>query len=125
MTIGKLAAAGGVGVEIIRFYRRRGLLAEPNRSGGVRRYDGEALMRLQLIRSGQTAGFTIEEIKTLLSLDAGTDHVQARHLAEARVKALDEKIAELARARSALARLAKLCSASNGESFPIITAFEH
>lgn len=37
MTIGKLAAAGGVGVETIRFYQRRGLLAEPDRDAGIRR----------------------------------------------------------------------------------------
>lgn len=56
-TIGKLAEAGGVGVETVRYYQRRGLLPTPERGGGpdagVRRYDETALRRLRFIRSAQ------------------------------------------------------------------------
>lgn len=124
MTIGKLAAAGGVGVETVRFYQRRGLLSEPDRAGGVRRYGSEDVRRLRFIRSAQTAGFTLEEIRELLALDAGHDHQRARQLARNRIEALTIKIAELSAARASLERLAKQCSAAVGEPCPIIAAFE-
>ena len=75
MTIGGLAREGGVGVETVRFYQRRGLLGTPDRptgtgtTGGVRRYDAEDVRRLRFIRSAQAAGFTLEEIGELLQLD--------------------------------------------------------
>lgn len=87
MTIGKLATAGGVGVETVRYYQRRGLLAEPDRAGGVRRYDGDHLSRLRFIRSAQTAGFTLEEIRELLALDAAKDRERALDLANTRIAA--------------------------------------
>ena len=53
MTIGGLAKAGGVGVETVRYYQRRGLLATPAHGGGVRRYDEADVRRLRFIRSCQ------------------------------------------------------------------------
>ena len=50
MTIGKFALAGGVGVETVRFYQRKGLLKTPKRREGGRRYGAEDLRRLQFIR---------------------------------------------------------------------------
>ena len=91
MTVGKFAAAGGVGVETIRFYQRRGLLAEPNRGGGIRRYDANDLRRLRFVRQAQTAGFTLDEIGQLLALDATDDRARAHAMAEARIVALDQK----------------------------------
>lgn len=124
MTIGKFASAGGVGVETVRFYQRRGLLAEPDRAGGVRRYGPDDLRRLRFIRSAQTAGFTLEEIRELLALDAGHDHARARELAHTRIAALTAKIAEMTAARKSLKRLATQCSTANAEPCPIISAFE-
>ena len=123
LTIGKLAAAGGVGVETIRFYQRRGLLEQPMRESGVRRYCGDDLRRLRYIRQAQTAGFTLQEIKELLLLDAGEDRARARKLATARVKLLDEKIAELVLARDALRRLAHECGHGSTGPCPIISSF--
>jgi MerR family mercuric resistance operon transcriptional regulator len=99
LTIGKLAAKGGVGVETVRYYQRRGLLTEPSRDEGIRRYGDEDVRRLRFIRSAQTAGFTLEEIGELLGLDAVDDRTRARHLAEARIAAIDAKIAEMQSAR--------------------------
>ena len=123
MTIGKLAAAGGVGVETIRFYQRRGLLAEPDRGGGIRRYDANDLRRLRFVRQAQTAGFTLEEIGQLLALDATDDRARAHAMAETRIVALDQKIAELQAAKSALARLAHECASGANGPCPIILAF--
>ena len=95
LTIGRLAAAGGVGVETVRFYQRRGLLETPGRVGGIRRYGPDDLRRLRFIRQAQAAGFTLEEIKELLELDSTDDRARARALAAARVKALNDQIGRL------------------------------
>ena len=71
MTISGLARAGGVGVETVRFYQRRGLLETPGRENGVRRYDEADARRLRFIRSAQAAGFTLEQIAELLRLEIG------------------------------------------------------
>ena len=107
LTIGKLASAGGVGVETIRFYQRKGLLETPTREDGIRRYGSDDVRRLRFIRQAQSAGFTLEQIKELLDLDASDDRARARELATSRVAALDAKIAELKQARDALRRLAR------------------
>lgn len=130
MTIAGLAKAGGVGVETIRYYQRRGLIAEPPRSGGsglgggIRRYGEEDVRRLRFIRSAQAAGFTLDEISELLALDSTNDRARARTLAAGRIAALDERIAELEQARAALVRLADSCAADRKGPCPIIAAFE-
>lgn len=124
MTIGKLAAAGGVGVETIRFYQRRGLLAEPDRNGGVRHYDGTDLSRLRFIRTAKSAGFTLAEIAELLALDATEERARARELANTRIKEIDEKIVALKTARKSLKRLTDECAEGAKGRCPIIKAFE-
>ena len=122
-TIGGLARAGGVGVETVRYYQRRGLLRTPERDGGVRRYGPDDARRLRFIRSAQAAGFTLEQIGELLALDSGRDHARARELARGRIRDLDDRIAELTAARAALSRLADACDHTDGPC-PIIEAFE-
>ena len=129
MTISGLARAGGVGVETVRFYQRRGLLETPDRNGsgltrGVRRYDDQDVRRLKFVRSAQAAGFTLDQIGELLRLDAGQDRARARELAAGQLAALDVKIAELQAARDSLRRLASACHASDEGPCPIISAFE-
>ncbi len=123
LTIGGLAASADVGVETIRFYQRKGLIGTPSRETGIRRYGAEDARRLQFIRQAQTAGFTLEEIRELLTLDAGTDRVRARALALERVAALDTRIAELQRARTALRRLASECAHGTDGPCPILSSF--
>lgn len=126
MTISGLARAGGVSVETVRYYQRRGLLATPQRGeqGAIRRYDDGDARRLGFIRAAQAAGFTLEQIGELLHLDAGQDRARARALAAERIAALDAKIAQMQAARTALQRLARQCHASDEGPCPIIAAFE-
>ncbi|MEA3010193.1 MAG: MerR family transcriptional regulator, mercuric resistance operon regulatory protein [Sphingomonadales bacterium] len=124
MTIARLASAGGVGVETIRYYQRRGLLAEPAKAGAVRRYGAPDLRRLLFIRRAQAAGFTLDEIKELLALDSSHDRARVRALASERLAALEAKIAELESARSALTRLSKACASGTKGPCPILEAFE-
>ena len=124
-TIGGLAKAAGVGVETVRYYQRRGLLTEPARPAGeIRRYGDEDVRRLKFIRSAQAAGFTLTEIGELLELSSSDDRARARELAQGRVAALDDKIAELKEARDALSGLATACSKQRGGTCPILGAFE-
>jgi MerR family mercuric resistance operon transcriptional regulator len=122
MKIGDLARAGGVSVETVRFYQRRGLLSEPPRAEGARRYTQGDLERLRSIKAAQTAGFTLEEIATLLGLDHD-DRAAARALAEARIAAIDEKIATLKTMRAALKNLAADCAKGGDGPCPILEAF--
>lgn len=123
LTIGTLAKKAGVGVETVRFYQRKELLAVPPRAGGIRRYDFRDVERLQFIKRAQAAGFTLAEIAELIALDAGEDRPRARELAAARIKALDAKIIELKDARTALARLARECGEDRAGPCPIIASF--
>lgn len=124
LTIGKLAAAGGVGVETIRFYQRRGLIETPPRDGGMRRYSRKDVRRLKFIRQAQTAGFTLQEIKELLALDESADRERARELATSRLATLDTKIADLQRARDALQHLATECAEGTQGPCSILSSFK-
>ena len=129
LTIAGLARDGGVGVETVRYYQRRGLLDTPERpdsgghGGSVRRYGEQDVHRLRFIRAAQAAGFTLEQIAELIALDATDDRARAHELATERIRALDTKIAELKVAREALSRLARECSGGTAGPCPIITAF--
>jgi len=123
-TIAGFARAGGVGVETVRYYQRRGLLPTPRKTGGIHRYGDDDLRRLHFIRTAQGAGFTLEEIGELLALDATGDRRRVRALAGARIAALDAKIAELQAARDRLAKLARQCAAGTRGPCPILAAFE-
>ena len=124
MTIGSLAASGGVGVETIRFYQRKGLIEVPDRDGGVRRYGSVDVRRLRFIREAQAAGFTLAEIKELIDLDQTADRSRARELANRRVKTLERQIAQLGRARDSLKRLAADCGSGTDGPCPILTSFD-
>ena len=130
VTIAGLAREGGVGVETVRYYQRRGLLETPARpegsgsNGGIRRYTADDVRRLRFIRSAQAAGFTLEQIGELVALDATDDRARARQLANERIAALDAKIQELKHVRASLQRLAHECGSGSEGPCPILTAFD-
>ena len=124
LTIARLGAAAGVGVETVRYYQRRGLLAVPPSAGAVRRYDAADVRRLRFIRRAQAAGFTLEEIGELLALDRTGDRARVRAMASERLAALDARIAELERSRGALERLRSTCATGRTGPCPILKAFD-
>ncbi|MGH8573833.1 MAG: MerR family transcriptional regulator [Gammaproteobacteria bacterium] len=95
VTIGKLAAAAGVNASAVRYYERRGLMPQPDRISGQRRYGPDAIARLRTIRAAQHAGLSLEEIARLLAgADDGDSAEALRELAERKlpdVKALIER----------------------------------
>lgn len=125
MTIAKLARAADMGVETVRYYQRRGLMPVPVAGGrtAFRQYDAGHLQRLLFIRRAQAAGFTLEAIKELLSLDRTRDRARVRALAGERLEALARQAEELEASRRALQRLLGACQGSNRGPCPIIEAF--
>lgn len=125
LRISELARAGGVGVETVRFYQRKGLLAAPEAmANGGRHYGSEDARRLQFVRRAQAAGFSLAEIATLIDLDRIDDRPRARTMAYERLAALDAQIAELEVARASLAKLATDCARGGAGPCPILAAFD-
>src|SRR5690348_7516293 len=122
LTIGTLAQRGGVNVETIRYYQRRGLLQEPVKPrGGFRRYPPDTVKRVRFIKRAQSLGFTLEEIVGLLSLDERKACLETRGIAAHKLELIEEKIAGLTKMRKALTRLVRECDASYaGAPCPII-----
>lgn len=113
MKIGQLASLAGVPAATIRYYERRGILAEPPRThSGYRRYDVETADRLRFIKRAQELGFTLEEIEELLALRVEDPASCAAVEAKTREKIRDvaRKISELKRLEAALSRLADACT---------------
>ena len=81
MPIGEVAERARMSTSRIRFYESRGLLPEPERAGGKRRYDEEVLRRLEIIDAAQRVGFTLEEIRDLLGSRDEVAHERLRQLA--------------------------------------------
>lgn len=128
-SIGALARAASVGVETVRYYQRRGMLAVPVMVAGrgKREYGPDDLRRLRFIRSAQAAGFTLAEISELLALQGEADRAKVRALALKRIEALDDKIAQMTAARAALQRMAAECEAqemAGSAGCPILRAFD-
>jgi len=113
LSIGKLAEQAQVNVQTIRYYERRGLLRDPERTASnYRVYGGDTLRRVRFIRRAQELGFTLSEIKELLELRASPRSCCAdvRERSEAKIRDIDEKVRTLQAMRKALARLVRACS---------------
>lgn len=125
-TIGKLAKRAGGNIETIRFYQRRGLLSEPERPlGGVRRYNESHTRRIQFIRHGQTLGFSLAEIKELLSLEDGQHCHEAHELALRKLALVRERIESLHKMEIALSDLVDRCAGNTGSvTCPIILTLQ-
>ncbi|WP_313439967.1 MerR family transcriptional regulator [Novosphingobium sp.] len=129
LTISELARSSGVGVETVRFYQRKGLMFDPRpaTAGGAkgqRHYTEQDVRRLRFIRSAKAAGFILDEISELISLDHTGDRPRAREMAQVRLVALDREIEQLEAARQSLRRLAHECAGSDEGPCPILESFE-
>lgn len=114
MRISEAAKAAGVGVETIRFYERKGLVAQPTRppaGGGFRSYPVETVARIRFIRQAQDIGFSLREIQELLSLqgDPGADCGDVRAHAQAKLDEVNRKITSLMSMKEALEALIEGC----------------
>ncbi|MDZ7587742.1 MAG: helix-turn-helix domain-containing protein [Parasphingorhabdus sp.] len=125
-TIGKLATATGVNIETIRYYERAGLIAPPARTdGNYRTYSEADVTRLRFIRRTRDLGFSLEQVRALLSIsgqreqDCGTiDAIAIEHLTE-----VDRKIADLNALRRELADAVASCEGGTVAECRILEAF--
>jgi MerR family transcriptional regulator, redox-sensitive transcriptional activator SoxR len=94
LSIGQVAAKAGVNASAIRYYERHGLLPEPERVSGQRRYTDETVQRLGIIAIAKQAGFSLDEVRVLLtSTDQGAPaHEQLRALATRKLPEVDALI---------------------------------
>jgi MerR family mercuric resistance operon transcriptional regulator len=114
MKIGQLAERVGVSVQTLRYYERRGLLPEPERTeSGYRSYDHNAYRRLRFILMAKGLGFTLSEIQELIDLrvDPATSVEDVRARAHRKIQITKDKIADLERLLAGLERLVARCDA--------------
>jgi DNA-binding transcriptional MerR regulator len=97
MRSGAVARAAGVNLETLRYYERRGLLAEPQRSlGGHRLYPREAVTVVRVIKAAQRLGFTLDEVADLLHLGRTGRHTAGLQIrVEAKLAEIEARIADL------------------------------
>jgi MerR family mercuric resistance operon transcriptional regulator len=101
----------------VRYYQRRGLLAEPaSDAGGYRRYDSHHLERLHFIKRAQGVGFTLEEIGDLMTLNDTRDHRLARQLAGEKIRNIEARIGSC-KVADALRQLVHRCECG-GQDMP-------
>lgn len=95
LSIGEVAGRAGVNTSAIRFYERKGLLPEPERVSGQRRYTVATVQRLGIIEAAKQAGFSLDEVGRLLSAsDQGAPaYEQLRELAVHKLPEVDALIA--------------------------------
>src|SRR6201994_4275998 len=120
MAIGEVAQRAGMSTSRIRYYETRGLLPEPERAAGKRRYGEEVLRRLAIIDAAQRVGFTLEEIRDLLGSRDQPAHERLRQLAVLKVPELDDLIARATSVR----RVLKMCSKCSCESIDVCRMFD-
>jgi DNA-binding transcriptional MerR regulator len=124
--IGQLAKLAGVRPDTVRFYEREGLLPRPERSAaGYRVYDQAAVKRLRFIRRAQTLGFSLDEIRHILSL-RGRGKETCRCviiMAQATLAETEEKLKELQRFRDALEANLARWQQSSKQGGPIAAEF--
>lgn len=107
-TIARAAEAAGVGVETIRFYERRGLIAQPPKPArGFRAYPAETVARVCFIRQAQELGFSLAEVQELLALEADPEAEcgAVRAQAEKKLAEVERRLARLKAIRTALREL--------------------
>ena len=122
LRIGDLSRETGCNIETIRYYERIGLIPAPPRIGRYRSYGVPDLRRLRFVRRARALGFTLGEIRTLLTLApaAAETCAEAQRVAEMHVGDVRAKIAALSSMERVLAEAVDACTAGKHPGCPII-----
>lgn len=113
LTISKVAKRAGINLQTVRYYERQGLLAPVSRTkAGYRIFSSDAVRRIRFIKRAQELGFSLKEIKELLSLRIDTHTTQAdiRDRTQAKIADVEQKIRNLQAIHANLLRVAEDCS---------------
>lgn len=128
MRSSQVATQAGVNTQTLRYYERRGLLPEPERSdSGYRAYDTQAVRTVRFVKRAQRLGFSLEEVESLLNLAAGGPRScdAAKSLANEKIAQLEQKVADLTAMRDSLRQLVATCSRSPSRRLcPLLEAIE-
>ena len=129
ITIGKIATQVGMSADAVRYYEHEGLIQPSAKSGnGYRLYDAEAIRRLMFIRHSQQCGFTLAEIRELLTLRSSSSACcsDVRRLALEKKLQLQAKIKAMNVMSKALDQLIATCTDDDGsiDDCPILTALD-
>lgn len=126
LTIGQVAKAANVHVETLRYYERRGLVPRPPRAPSTyRRYPEGTVARVRFVKRAQELGFSLREIRDLLSLRAAPKArcADVKRRAEAKIADIEAKLRSLRGMRRALGRLVAECEGKRPVSFcPILAS---
>lgn len=123
MNIGDAASASGVSAKMIRHYESVGLFPEAARTGsGYRQYTDKEVHTLRFIRQSRALGFSIDQIRDLLSLwlNRSRPSRRVKALAQAHIEELEEKLQELQAMKSTLEHLVHCCHGDDRPDCPIL-----
>lgn len=123
VTIGEAAKQSGVSMKMIRHYESIGLLTAPIRTtSGYRLYAEQDIHVLRFIHRARSLGFSLDEIKELVSLwqDQKRSSRMVKTIANAHIEQLNQKIQEMISIRDTLANLAAHCHGDNRPDCPIL-----
>ena len=128
LMIGKVAKGAGIGIETVRFYEKEGLIEPPERTASnYRIYSSQAITRLRFIKRAKTLGFTLKEIKELLSLrhNPSASKSDVKVQVEAKIDAIKQKISDLKNILNTLETLDECCDGMGPvDDCPILKALE-
>ncbi|MFG6463447.1 Cu(I)-responsive transcriptional regulator [Roseateles sp. DXS20W] len=127
MNIGDAARAAGMSAKMVRHYESLGLFAAPPRTdAGYRVYGPREVHLLRFIRHSRDLGFSLEQIRTLLSLwqDRDRPSREVRALAQAHLAELEAKLAELNAMKATLQALVTSCHGDDRPDCPILSTLE-
>ena len=123
----RLAQLGGVNLETVRYYERRGLLPAPPRTlAGYRQFPPEAAQRLRFIKRAQELGFSLDEVQELLALrvDPQQHCTDIRTRAKGKIADIEHKMRTLAAMKTVLRGLVEQCENCASEDCPILASME-
>lgn len=128
LTRKQVADNAGVTIEAVRFYEREGLIEEPPRTeSNYRKYPDDAVSRIRFIKRAQNLGFSLPEVKELLSLKMSPETTAAdiRQRAVAKIEDIESKIQALQNMKRVLGEITEACHGHGALSdCPILEALE-
>lgn len=124
-----MAKHAGVNVQTLRYYERRGVIETPTRSrSGHREYPADMVPLLLFIKRAQRLGFTLDEVIGLIRMRerAGQNRTEVQALARAKIREIDEKLAQLQEMRRDLEELVTACTCVSPHvvACPIVSALD-
>ena len=121
--IGEASQLSGVNIETIRFYEKRGVVAEPDRAANGRRmYTNDEVARLRFVKRCRELGFSIEDIVALIAAASttGDDCRSVQKVGRRHLKEIRAKIADLQELEARLSRSLNECASVGGDACPML-----